>query len=238
LTLAGRLGLGRLRRAWARWRRPVRLDAWASAGPVSRVFGLDRGRPIDRHYIERFLAAHADAVQGRVLEVGERAYTERFGGARVTASDVLHPVAGTPGATVVGDLTRRDTLPDGVYDCFLCTQTLNFVYDPAEALRGARRLLKPGGVLLLTAGGISQVSRFDADRWGMYWGFTTQSLERLLEAVFPGAHRVESHGNALAATAFLNGVAIEDLPRPELLDATDLDFPVILTAVATREGDA
>jgi SAM-dependent methyltransferase len=216
----------------------VALDAWTSRDPVSRVFGLDRGRPIDRHYIEGFLAAHADAIQGRVLEVAEGTYTKRFGGSRVTTSDVLHPVAGTPGATLLGDLTDPASLPERAYDAFLCTQTLNFVYDPAAALRGARRLLKPGGVLLLTVGGISQVSRFDADRWGMYWGFTAQSLARLLDAVFPGAHRVETHGNALAATAFLNGVAIEDLPRPALLDETDPDFPVILTAVATREGDA
>jgi len=238
LTLASRLGLGRLRRALARWRSPIDLGAWSSAGPVSRVFGLDRGRPIDRYYIERFLAARAGVIRGRVLEVGDRSYTEHFGGARVVASDVLHPVAGTPGATVIGDLTRPDTLPESSYDCFICTQTLNFVFDPSRALLGARHVLKPGGVLLLTVGGISQVSRFDADRWGMFWGFTDQSLERLLEPLFPGAHAIETYGNALAATAFLNGVAVEDLPKPDLLDEADADYPVILAAVATRAAGA
>ena len=37
---------------------------------------------MDRHYIERFLAQHAVDVQGRVLEVGDDAYTRRFGGER------------------------------------------------------------------------------------------------------------------------------------------------------------
>jgi SAM-dependent methyltransferase len=238
LTLAGRLGLGRLRRALTRWGRPVDLGALASADPASRVFGLDRGRPIDRFYIERFLAAHAELIRGRVIEVGDRSYTERFGASRVDASDVLHSIAGTPGATVIGDLTRPETLPEGGYDCFLCTQTLNFVFEPARALAGARRLLKPGGALLLTVGGISQVSRFDAERWGMFWGFTAQSLGRLLEPHFPGAHAISSYGNALAATAFLNGVAVEDLPKPELLEAADADYPVILAASATRAAGA
>jgi SAM-dependent methyltransferase len=238
VTIHGRVGLGRLRRAFARWRRPVDLSAWTGGGPVSRVFGLDRGTPVDRRYIEAFLAAHAERVRGRVLEVGDDGYTRRYGGARVGASDVLHAVAGAPGATLIGDLSRPESLPESRFDCFLCTQTLNFVLDPARALAGARRLLAPGGALLLTVGGISQVSRFDADRWGMYWGFTSQSVTALLEASFPGAHAVTAYGNALAATAFLNGVAVEDLTRPELLDEPDPDYPVIVAAVATRRESA
>ena len=57
--------------------------------PLSRRFGLDRGRPVDRVFIERFLERHADDVRGRVLEVYEPAYTERFGGDSVTKSDVV-----------------------------------------------------------------------------------------------------------------------------------------------------
>jgi hypothetical protein len=33
--------------------------------------------------------------------------------------------------------------------------------------------LKPGGVLLATVSGISQISRYDMYRWGDYWRFTT-----------------------------------------------------------------
>lgn len=188
--------------------------------------------PVDRRYIEAFLAAESRAIRGRVLEVGDAAYTRRFGGGRVARSDVLHAVAGTPGATVIGDLTRPETLPEALFDCFLCTQTLNFVFDPAAALAAARRLLAPGGTLLLTAGGISQISRYDADRWGMFWGFTPQSLARLLDAAFPGAHEIRSYGNPLAAAALLYGLAVEDLPDPSLLDRNDADYPVLLAAAA------
>ena len=56
--------------------------------PVSRVFGLDRGLPVDRWYIERFLEHHADDIRGVVLEFGDDRYTRRFG--RPTQSDVLN----------------------------------------------------------------------------------------------------------------------------------------------------
>ena len=57
--------------------------------PVSRNWGLERGRPVDRHYIEGFLADHAADVQGAVLEVLDAGLTTRFGGEKVHRSDVL-----------------------------------------------------------------------------------------------------------------------------------------------------
>ena len=39
--------------------------------PISRVFGLDCGQPIDRYCIEQFLAAHTDLIRGRTLEMGD-----------------------------------------------------------------------------------------------------------------------------------------------------------------------
>ena len=53
--------------------------------PLSRAWSFDRGTPIDRYYVERFLAANAADVRGRVLEIGEDTYTRRFGGGRVSA---------------------------------------------------------------------------------------------------------------------------------------------------------
>ena len=58
--------------------------------PFCANYGYSRGNPVDRYYIEGFLARHAADVHGRVLEVGDHTYTRRFGGSRVTDSDVLH----------------------------------------------------------------------------------------------------------------------------------------------------
>lgn len=202
--------------------------------PASRAFGLDRGTPVNRWYIERFLAGHADLVRGAVLEVGDDEYTRRFGGARVTRSDVLHAVAGNPGATLVGDLTRPDSLPAGLFDCFICTQTFDCIFDLPAAVAGAHRLLKPGGVLLATLSGIGQVSRYDMERWGDFWRFTPASAERLFSPLFTGGVEVAGQGNLAAAIAYLQGLAVEELPDRELLATPDDDYPVTVTVVARR----
>src|SRR5215210_988934 len=62
--------------------------------PLTRSFGYDRGQPIDRYYIEKFLSQYAGDISGRVVEIGDDRYTRQFGGERVIISDVLdqaHP---------------------------------------------------------------------------------------------------------------------------------------------------
>jgi SAM-dependent methyltransferase len=200
--------------------------------PVSRVFGADRGKPIDRWYIERFLAAHAGDVRGRVLEVAERTYTGWYGGARVTTSDVLYAEEGNPDATIVGDLTTGAGLPRAAFDCFICTQTLQFIYDVRAAVGGTRALLAPGGVLLASLPGISQISREDMRDWGDWWRFTARSVDRLFADVYGRDNvEVERHGNVAVAAAFLYGLAAEELDARDL-DASDADFHFLMTVRA------
>ncbi|MEJ7787734.1 MAG: hypothetical protein WKF96_23275, partial [Solirubrobacteraceae bacterium] len=66
-------------RALRRGRRPVRLGSLGSSEPISSAWGFDRGLPVDRWYIERFLGQHRADVTGRVLEVKDSGYTDRFG---------------------------------------------------------------------------------------------------------------------------------------------------------------
>ncbi|MBI5865094.1 MAG: FkbM family methyltransferase [Planctomycetes bacterium] len=199
--------------------------------PVSRAFGYDRGQPIDRHYIESFLLAHADHIRGRVLEIGEDTYTRRFGGAAVTRSDVLH-IDRSANATIVADLTNCPQIADASFDCIILTQTLPFIFDVRSALANCRRMLRHGGCLLVTVPGISQRSTFDAQRWGDYWRFTPQSIARLLKEQFPSV-AVQTFGNARSATALLEGRATHEISSIEL-EHRDPDYPVIIAAVATR----
>jgi SAM-dependent methyltransferase len=203
-------------------------------GPISRDFGSDRGLPIDRYYIEAFLAAHAADIQGRVLEIGDNLYTLRFGAEKVSRSDVLHVKDGNPKATIVGDLTDIPAIPDQAYDCIVFTQTLLLIYDIHAAIRTLHRILKPGGVLLFTVPGITRVP--NGTEWGSswYWSFTHMSVERMLgEAFGPSRLSVGVSGNILAACAVLHGLATQEL-TPDELDAIDPDYPVIVTARAVK----
>ena len=201
---------------------------------MSRTFGFERGKPVDRWYIERFLAEHAADVRGRVLEVAESTYTGWYGGDDVTTSDVLYAAEGNPDATVVGDLTTGAGIPEAAYDCFICTQTLQFVYDVRAAVAGTRALLAPGGVLLATVPGISQISREDMRDWGDWWRFTARSAQRLFGDVYGDDNvEVRQHGNVRAAAAFLYGLAAEDLDA-SALGAVDPDFHLLMTVRAVR----
>ena len=213
---------------------PLHLGDLRRRTAIDGDFGRGRGKPIDRRYIDRFLERHAADVRGHVLEVGSDDYTRRYGGDRVEAVDVIDADPSNRRATLAADLAQRDQLPERKFDCFICTQTLQFVYRMQDALANVHRLLKPGGVLLLTVPGISQISPKDRDDGGDYWRFTSQSAARLLEDAFPaGSIAVETYGNVLAAIGFLHGLACEDLSADELDDLDDR-YPVIVAGRARR----
>ena len=213
----------------------VRFGDLRRTTPISGDFGYSRGKPVDRHYVEDFLQRHSQDIRGRVLEIGDNAYTVQFGGDRITLSDVLHVSAASPQATFVGDLANGDHLPGDAFDCIILTQTLHLIYDMHRAIATLHRILKPGGVLLLTVPGVSGVDRGE---WGgsWYWSFTPAALSRLLEERFPRTGLdVSSYGNVLTASAFLYGLAEHEL-TPAEFDASDPSYPVIVAARAVKEA--
>lgn len=230
---AARLPVGRIFRRLKVRTRPaigqVDFGDFAHPYPVSEDFGWDRGTPADRYYIESFLARHASDIAGRVLEIGDDAYSRRFGGDRILQQDILHVDARNPRATIFGDISMQDVLPRSAFDAIILTQTLHLIYDMAAALANLYEALQPGGVLLVTVPGISQIDRGE---WGAawYWSLTPAAVSRLLDQSCPGASvQVEQHGNVYAATAFLQGVAVEELDRRNM-DHRDSAYPVIVTA--------
>ena len=201
--------------------------------PVSHQFGYDRGRPIDRYYIESFLEGNAGDIRGHVLEIGDDAYTRKFGRENVIKRNVLNISADSPGSTVVGNLTQADHIPSESFDCIILTQTLHLIYDFRAALQTIRRILKPEGVVLATFPGISQISN---DQWGSYWcwSFTALSAQRMFEEVFPEENIfVQTFGNVLTATAFLYGLAVQELQQDEL-EYNDTDYEVLITVKAVK----
>jgi hypothetical protein len=81
---------------------------------------------------------------------------------------------------------------------------------------------------------ISQICRYDMDRWGDYWRFTDASTRRLLGSVFtPETLTVQAHGNVLAAISFLHGLAAQEL-TPPVLEHHDPDYQILITARAVK----
>jgi SAM-dependent methyltransferase len=201
--------------------------------PISREFGYDRGLPIDRHYIERFLNAHRQDVTGRTLEIGDDEYTRRFGREATTRRDVLHVHNRNPAATIVGDLVDAPQIADATFDCIVVTQTLHLIYDVDRAVATLHRILRPGGVVLATFPGITQLS---GDEWSRTWSWAFDS--RLARQLFTShfddhSVTVEAHGNSLAAAAFLQGLATSEL-APAQLDADQTGCEMLVAVRAVR----
>ncbi len=219
------------------WPRTGKIDFgdFARVTPISAIFGMDRGLPIDRYYIEQFLAKQSAYIKGRALEMGDPFYIRKFGGQKVTQIDVMHVVEGNSEATIIADLTQADHVPSDSFDCIIFTQSLQMIYDLKTALLTLHRILKPGGTLLLTSSGISKIARrLGKDDWGEYWHLTTQSAEALIKETFPGAQsEVSSYGNVLSSISYLHGLAAEELPE-EKLDELDPDFEVIVAVRVTK----
>lgn len=225
-----------LRQRLRRLLRPGWRAGLGGTVPLSDNWGQDRGAPIDRHYIEAFLTEHRGDIRGAVIEVRDSAYTDRFG-TGVHQREVLDIDSDNPRATIVADLTAADAVPADRFDCFILTQTLQFIYDTTAALHHAHRMLRPGGVLLATVPAVSRL----APRYGLerdYWRFTPASCARLFGGAF-GSERVtvRSYGNVRTGTAFLLGMAREELSRREL-DAHDPYFPLILAVRAVKRPAA
>lgn len=213
----------------------VRLGSLRRTSPIAPMWPPRFGRPIDRFYIDAFFEAEAAAIRGDVLEVGDLDYTTRFGGPDVTEASILHaPVGAGPEVRYKADLADAPELPSAAFDCVVLPQTLLFIYDVAAAVRTLHRILRPGGAALITVPGITQIVPDDAERWGQYWSFTTDSVGRLFGDVFGDANTVvRSRGNVQTATAFLHGLVVEDLRRSAFAD-DDPAYPLVLTVRAVR----
>lgn len=201
--------------------------------PLSDSWGFDRGVPIDRYYIAEFMAKHCGDIRGKVLEVGDRQYTRRFGGKQVTGSDVLMPKT-AKNATVEADLRSAPHVPDNSFDCVIATQVLVCIDEFHLALATIHRILKPGGVALVTLPSIQRLH--NAYEWPLLWGFSDGAARFMFGKAFGEPNsEMDVYGNILSATSFLYGLAAHELSRDEL-DHRDSDYQVIV-GVRARKPD-
>jgi len=211
---------------------PAWLGTLRRTTPLSNFWGFDRGTPVDRYYIERFLEQYRNDIRGRVLEIKENGYTIKYGH-DISVSDVLDIDPANSRATIRADLTAADMIPGNTFDCFILTQTLQLIYDVSAAIKQAHRLLRPKGILLVTVPVVSRI----VPKHGLktdYWRFTVASCNSLFSDVFGPDHvTVKSYGNVLTSIGFLAGMASEEFSRQEL-EMNDDYFPLIVTIRATK----
>jgi len=210
---------------------PVRRLVTSGLEPMSYAWGTDRGQPIHRLYLERFLEEHRGDIRGVCLEFQNPQYVPRFGGDAVRKLDILHADASNPLATLVADLTERNHLPSAYFDCIVCTHVLHVIEKVERAVEELHRILRPGGVLLVA---VPHVSMYD-DRYGELWRFTPEGLRAVLTASFRSELvSVHGYGNSLTAAGEIRGLVASEF-SPEELNVDDAGFAVEVCARAVRD---
>ena len=194
--------------------------------PISRSFGREIGEPIDRFYIERFLTEYRNDIKGHVMEVADDTYTRMFG-ENVIKSSVLH-INGWNN-TIKGDLETGVGIEDNMVDCLICTQTIQMIYKIVNAMKNIYRLLKQGGVALITIHGISQISLGDYNNWGEYWRVTKKTALLIAKDAGFLDRNIEicSYGNVKTTMCFLYGMSQEQLDKRDF-EYCDNQYPLII----------
>ena len=208
------------------------LPRWGNlrrTAPFSTTYGFERGTPVDRYYLHRFLAAHRSAITGAVLEVQVDSYTRRFGH-EVTRSETFDVIP-LFRPTYLCDLSHAEgILPDAAYDCLLLPNTLPYLLELDAALANMFRVVKPGGSILASAAGLLPLSGDVPE----YWRLTPDGWRERLTSAWRGAElTVEGQGNCLSATAAQLGLALEELSDEEL-DVHDPRYPVLTTIACLK----
>lgn len=199
--------------------------------PVSMKFGIDRGTPIDRFWIEDFLAKNKKFIKGVCLEIGNDHYTKKFGSNFFKRSDILDIDKGNTKANIIGDLKNlKNTVKNDTYDCVILTHVLGQIDNLESAISEIKRITKKGGTVLVTAACFSPTYGEAKN----YWRILPEGAKYLFGKYFGKQNvSVSSYGNVSAGQNFWVGMSQEDINQQEL-SFNDPRFPCITCVVAKK----
>lgn len=234
-------GLIRHRRGWK-----ARLNAWRKRTPLNPYW-------IERRHLRAGAQRLAQESSGILLDVGgaERPYGEYFT-PRVTRYVGLEypPMADNlvpeiwevlPSVRHVVDVWGDgNALPfrTGSADCVLLTEVLEHVPAPANLLREAVRVLRPGGRVLLTVPFMAPLHQLPYD----YYRFTDEGLRKMLEEAGLEVSWIAPRGNVASAACtaivqyLLRTVGARQVNHDGSVSISRWRAPVVIPLMALVQG--
>jgi len=127
--------------------------------------------------MRKFLKAEAAECSGKLLDVGcgWKPYRDLFEHVEYVGVDTEQGY-GMSLADKIGD-ARKLPFEDGSFDVVMLNQLLEHVFEPWDVLAEARRVLRPGGRLIVTVPFLFGLHQAPTD----FWRFTEYGLRMLLE---------------------------------------------------------
>lgn len=195
--------------------------------PLCRRFGLNRGLPIDRYYMLKFVQEIRAEVLGPTVDIGGiRSNKSTFGFDGATPYRAMDINVGDE-IDIVGNVCDPSALPAGSVQSIIAFNLLEHIREPWKAIANMFTWLAPGGKVFVIVPVIQRVHRMPGD----YWRLLPDALDVLFQS-FP-QRRLRAYGNVLTSAAALYGTSVKDV-NPEELDVTDEDYPVVSCLVATK----
>lgn len=132
----------------------------------------------DRLLLHRQMAKYGPVLKGKVLDIG----SGRFNRYQALCTNAEKFTTLDPDSTWKPDIVgSAENMPieSNSFDGILCTQVLEHIAHPEKAVREMYRVLKPGGILLLTAPQMNELHEIPHD----YFRYTNFGLETLMKDV-------------------------------------------------------
>jgi SAM-dependent methyltransferase len=195
--------------------------------PICKRFGFSRGTPIDRYYLDKFVAQIRNRVVGATVEIGgARQNRELYRLTNVSEYTAIDAEAHDY-VDVVGDAHDSSLLAPDSADSILAFNVLEHCADPWLVARNMHRWLRTGGCAFCMVPNAQRVHNFPRDYWrplpdGVNWLFRDF-----------GSRELSQYGNPTSVIASQLGIAAEELTQAEL-DAQHPDYPVATCIVATK----
>ncbi len=197
--------------------------------PLSRNFGVERGTPVGRYYVEQFVKSNGNNIHGDILEFGASARYKKFFNGFESYETIS--VSNEPGITYIADIHNMNELPNKKFDCIVCTQVFEHLKYPESAAKSLFFMLKDNGILLFTAPFINNVHGCPSD----YRRFTLDGCRLILEDAGFYLEQISYGGNCMVSTGSLMGMVAEDFSESDLNTKDDVyPYNILIRAVKLK----
>jgi SAM-dependent methyltransferase len=195
--------------------------------PICQAFGLTRGKPIDRYYLNKFIQEIQPQIAGKILEIGGTPKDKDFYELNPGLSYQVMNIEAGLGIDIVGDAHDVSIIKPESFDSIIIFNVLEHCYAPWQVVENIYTWLKPGGKCFAMVPNAIRIHTTPMDYWrplpdAFAWMFRNFSAQKLYV-----------YGNPMSVIASYHGIATEELTTEEL-DAFHPDFPVATCIFAQK----